>query len=56
MWNRWRSTRHRYFNPRPREGGRHISCGQIFHIKEFQSTPPRGGATTMAFIWSIAGA
>ena len=22
MWNRWRSTRHRYFNPRPREGGR----------------------------------
>ena len=40
----------------PREGGRHISCGQIFHIKEFQSTPPRGGATTMAFIWSIVGA
>ena len=40
----------------PARGGRHISCGQIFHIKEFQSTPPRGGATTMAFIWSIAGA
>ena len=43
MWNRWRSTRHRYFNPRPREGGDERS--QMFQtvINAFQSTPPRGG-------------
>ena len=43
MWNRWRSTRHRYFNPRPREGGRRPLVLREISIDEFQSTPPRGG-------------
>ena len=47
MWNRWRSTRHRYFNPRPREGGRRPLVLREISIDEFQSTPPRGGATAM---------
>ena|GEM_PF-1761895 len=33
------------FNPRPREGGRLVLCQPVFVYWQFQSTPPRGGAT-----------
>ena len=36
-----------YFNPRPREGGRRPLVLREISIDEFQSTPPRGGATAM---------
>ena len=38
----------RHFNPRPREGGRRYSPHAWPRHKTFQSTPPRGGATTVA--------
>ena len=34
-----------HFNPRPREGGRHATRDIIDANNQFQSTPPRGGAT-----------
>ena len=34
-----------YFNPRPREGGRHDCVLFMWATYPFQSTPPRGGAT-----------
>ena len=54
MWNRWRSTRHRYFNPRPREGGRPQIFSLVIHLLLFQSTPPRGGATRLAYVDPLA--
>ena len=35
----------RYFNPRPREGGRRPPFSLFLDLLPFQSTPPRGGAT-----------
>ena len=36
---------HEDFNPRPREGGRPARKAFSADLEEFQSTPPRGGAT-----------
>ena len=37
-----------HFNPRPREGGRHLASYKTPIWPLFQSTPPRGGATYCA--------
>ena len=40
-----RLSRHKNFNPRPREGGDYIRIPLVSIVAQFQSTPPARGAT-----------